>query len=114
MDKQTERYIYALCKLVEYTQSGSIKWESTNQTDCIGCAFTTTIGVGKEYLIVRLKLYETLAGTSVLAVVNKDGQPTWFFPQLMSLKELLEAVRYKYTNVDDIINKISNYEVTKW
>lgn len=126
----SERFVEAIAKLIELTQSGKLSWKAypPNEAlkvypdDRLSTIFET------EYQGKKLRLYrrtfkirdvspmlEAIIGKQkdwqsivILEFLAKNGAVLWRFPAMPILDDLLSAVQYQVAGVDEFVDTLLN------
>jgi len=135
MANEKNKWIDAVGKLLEFTQEGSLSWESVKPPAYLNSEpANSRVDVVYEahYKDRTLRLYEARykvekphpylttsatsffdqreypywTGTTVLELLDDNELSPWVFPKTQVLDDLLDAVRYQVSGVKDFLNEI--------
>lgn len=133
MSENIDKNLEAMSKLLLLTQKGKIEWRSVDPKtvqgvgpeDIISSSFVCTYQ-DKLLRVYRRKYkaaprpasFAALFGNDlkrpemrwynepVLELISQEGHSVWQFPKETILNDLLEAIRYKASGADDLINSL--------
>jgi hypothetical protein len=118
--KEESKFIKAIAKLIQLTQDGDLKWSINKNTKQITEGTNNIIDVvytaheENEHLrLYEMKFKNWLEedtfewdNQAFLEIIDELGNAIWTFPSNRTLWDLLEAVRYQTSGVDDFINRL--------
>jgi hypothetical protein len=118
--KEENKFIKAIAKLIELTQDGTLKWTVSRETKELTKGTDNVIDLAylAQEEVRQLRLYElkykdyldefnfNWGNQPVLEIVDDLGHAAWTFPHNRALADLLEAVRYQTSGVDEFIDRL--------
>lgn len=127
VDTDNDRFLAAIAKLIELTQKKSLRWKSASAFEA-GLKEMNALGAEPEcrkifitnYSGRQLRIYErsmiipkAVAGRTplkgwrpTLELAEPNGQGWWSFPKSDSIGDLLRAVQYQISGVDDFVEHL--------
>ena len=119
MADEKYKWLDATTRLISLTQQGKLNWTVAAED------LRPKVAVASEVFITyfknrTLRLYARYVGvvsawgvTSdkdvVLEFIDEHGVTAWRFPDTLALPDLLEAVQYKFSDVNDFIAELQAF-----
>ena len=114
---KTEKFLQ---RLIAATKTGKIRWQPedppniprTGTEEYVGVVYTTTLSDSLFRLSeVRYRYYTdedhfVWTETVALEVVDWQGRVFWRFPQSGQILDLLEAVQYAASDIEQVMDKV--------
>jgi hypothetical protein len=119
--KEENKFIKAVTKLIQLTQEGAIRWTLSKENRKItqGTENVVDLAYITVYEGQRLRLYElkyrdyfdefqfTWGSQATLELIDDQGNAEWTFPpNNRAISDLLEAVQYQTSGVDEFIDRL--------
>jgi hypothetical protein len=111
--REKYRWIDAITKLIELTQTGKLVWTRATDEYIPKHRKLTTVVFIANYNDKLLRLYGAEPYAQhwntedvILEFITPDGNTLWQFPETSAINSLLYAVQYRFAGVNEFLNEI--------